>query len=213
MGAAYGGGSLLQASFHGAGNGWSSSSLTIPAWSQTSSLSLDAGSLAGVDDMSSMSSPLGGRFSDFSGSGFSNGSFGSSATSDEALHRVNSLSQQVVALENTVHMLSDPPPLPPPPRPPLVDNLPPPALPVDNSPPPALPVDNLPPPAPPVNNSPPPVDNSPPPVDDSSPPEPETQKDSEPTDLFPQKKASASPPSPEDIRKHIVTVMGTSAAV
>ncbi|KAJ7726028.1 hypothetical protein B0H14DRAFT_2641196 [Mycena olivaceomarginata] len=35
----------------------------------------------------------------------------------------------------------------------------------------------LPPPAPPV-------DNSPPPVDDSPPPEPETQKDSEPTDLF-----------------------------
>ncbi|KAJ7813939.1 hypothetical protein B0H14DRAFT_3477454 [Mycena olivaceomarginata] len=30
----------------------------------------------------------------------------------------------------------------------------------------------------------PPVDNSPPPVDDSPPPEPETQKDSEPTNLF-----------------------------
>ncbi|KAJ7829027.1 hypothetical protein B0H14DRAFT_2594340 [Mycena olivaceomarginata] len=29
-----------------------------------------------------------------------------------------------------------------------------------------------------------PVDNSPPPVDDSPPPEPETQKDSEPTDLL-----------------------------
>ncbi|KAJ7869599.1 hypothetical protein B0H14DRAFT_278068, partial [Mycena olivaceomarginata] len=89
----------------GAGNGSSSSSLTTPARSQTSSLSLDTGSLAGVDGRSSMSSPLGGQFSDFSGSGFSNDSFGSSATSDEALHRVNSLSQQLVALKNTVQKL------------------------------------------------------------------------------------------------------------
>ncbi|KAJ6628437.1 hypothetical protein B0H10DRAFT_1940606 [Mycena sp. CBHHK59/15] len=113
--AAYGGGSLLQASFHGAGgpvhpshtHGWSSSSLTTPARSQTTTPSLDTGSLAGVDDMSSMSSPLGGRFSDFSGSGFSlqNGAFGSPATSDKALHRVDSLSQQVVVLENTVQKL------------------------------------------------------------------------------------------------------------
>ncbi|KAF7359927.1 hypothetical protein MVEN_00718900 [Mycena venus] len=113
FGAAYGGGSLLQASFHGAGgplhpghtHGWSSLSLTTPARSQTTTPSLDTGSLTGVDNMSSMSSPIGGPFSDFSGSGLSNRAFGSPATSDEALHRVDSLSQQVVALENTVQKL------------------------------------------------------------------------------------------------------------
>ncbi|KAJ7705692.1 hypothetical protein B0H14DRAFT_2647260 [Mycena olivaceomarginata] len=96
---------LLQALFHGAGGPTPSqpySRLVVVA-DHTCSVANDhtvpGHQLAG--------SPLGGRFSVFSGSGLSlqNGAFGSPATSDEALHRVNSLSQQVVALENTVQCI------------------------------------------------------------------------------------------------------------